>query len=74
MIGGAVFLIFLFFWLPCSYLNRTLQKMKNAEELLLTKDDIITTDQHLHKVQIPWHYVFSQWLPCNKTNEIIQAA
>jgi hypothetical protein len=48
--------------------------MKNAEELLLTKDDIITTDQHLHKVQIPWHYVFSQWLPCNKTNEIIQAA
>lgn len=31
MIGGAVFLIFLFFWVPCSYVNRTLQKMKNAE-------------------------------------------
>ena len=38
MIGGAVFLIFLFFWVPYSYVNRTLQKMKNAEELFLTKD------------------------------------
>jgi hypothetical protein len=35
MIGGAVFLIFLFFWIPCSYVNRTLQKIRNAEELLL---------------------------------------
>ena len=71
MIGGAVFLIFLVFWVPCSYVNRTLQKMKNAEELLLTKDEIITTDQNLHRVKIPWYYIFTKWLPCNKTNDII---
>lgn len=29
-IGGAIFLIFLMFWLPFSYINRTLQKMRNA--------------------------------------------
>lgn len=31
MIGGAVFLIFLFFWVVFTYFNRTLQKMRNAE-------------------------------------------
>lgn len=31
IIGGCVFLLFLIFWLPFSYVNRTLQKMKNAE-------------------------------------------
>lgn len=31
MIGGACFLIFVLFWIPFSYINRTLQKMRNAE-------------------------------------------
>jgi hypothetical protein len=31
MLGGGIFLIFLFFWVPFSYINRTLQKIKNAE-------------------------------------------
>jgi len=31
MLGGGIFLVFLFFWLPFSYINRSLQKIKNAE-------------------------------------------
>lgn len=48
--------------------------MKNAEELLMLKDSIITTEQNLHKVKIPWYYIFTRYLPCNTTNQIIQAA
>lgn len=43
MIGGAVSLLYLMFWTVFSCINRTFQKMKNAEELLLSKDAIITT-------------------------------
>lgn len=72
MIGGAVSLIYLFFWIVFSNVNRTLQKMKNAEELLLEKDTIISNDQNLHKVKIPFYFVATHFLPGdNKTKAII---
>ncbi len=71
MIGGAVFLLYLLFWIPLSYVNRTLQKMSNAEELLLTTDEMITTGQNLHKVRIPFYYIVTRYLPGNKTNAIV---
>ncbi len=74
MIGGAVVLLYLLFWIPFSYINRTLQKIRNAEELLMEKDKFITTDQNLHKIKIPFWFVATRYLPGNKTNEIIDAA
>lgn len=35
VLGGGMFLFFIIIWLPCSYINRTLNKMKIANKLLL---------------------------------------
>lgn len=37
MIGGAVFLVYLLFWIVMSVVNRNLQRMRNVEELLLER-------------------------------------
>jgi uncharacterized membrane protein len=76
MIGGAVFLLYLFFWVPFSYVNRTYQKIKNAEELFITKDQFITTEQNLHKISFPFyfplHYFITKFCSGNSYNKILE--
>jgi hypothetical protein len=72
MLGGGILLLFLFFWIPCNYLNTVKQKIQASEALTLTEryeSDEKPSVHNLEKTSISCWFYLTNLLPCCFTSD-----
>lgn len=66
MVGGGVFLLYLFFWLACHCINQTLSRMRLPEELLVQCRSPLSNNLP-QRVTMSFRYLLTRFLPCSQS-------
>ena len=63
MLGGGFFLLYLFFWVPCNYINTTKQKIETCKAMMLTYEVGPPDIESIKSVSISYLYYLIDWIP-----------